>query len=719
MKTIFNILFENNFRITVFMLLLMILGIECYLLHVTENCKQTIKVRLYLIITAISFVFGMIEVISSNSQWDNYIRYDVSLKPRNNSCLIRTFKDDKTIYKKTQDIFINTATYCHYFEDKDIIIFDDISSIDDVVYYLKEYGMKEKLTTETSNGINIDSDVINNIYENTNYLNADEMIMLIDKSWRNSKKIICTEVENQVYFMTEDLYKSAIQGDYEQYYLESKMLAYNGADYIGLIRGERDINQIILALVIFILGFGITCYSFNGEKLILTAFLSFPIGLFACGAGGLLLMILGIPMSRMNLLIEGLAIFSIELLLLYRKKILICIRDFLKISMIATALISFFSFTKIYSTIGDSSYKLLYGMYIAEYNLTRSQIISKCIPYGLLEPIVHCIAWEFKADWLYVMYPLIFVSTIGIIASTLYYLSDVENRKGMILLFLVSISMLLSNMDYLSISNRAMPNSIVGCAFLSIVSMILLLHREKYHFEILFSLITLAVSIIRVEGSIYISFFLIIACGLDWYRQYYANLNVISAIIILAWEFVLCLFSSLDNVFWSRTKAFACILAALIAVVVPWILKAQIKIITFIKKNYYKILTLGMGLVIIMILMFEEPLIGSLFSRDTLAVFLKHFATSENSNSAGLWGYVLLIFPLLLNNKKENAFLVSTIICYMFLIFLIFICRRGYPIHTSMADSCRRVITQIMPTLVLSISYIIGQKIDGNILLDN
>ena len=699
MKTIFDILFFKNYNFYVWNIVIGLFVAELYMLK--RKIIATSKVKW--VIFAISVFIGIALVLRS-SPINTEEEYSVSAVHHDSGCLIENYQE---AFSGIDDLYQNTPRFLHYFEDKTLTIASCVDNKDEIIAYFSHYCPKLLVSQDDSYKDKIEKKIFQNVRENTLHLKKDGRLYILDKTWNDSENIVCVQSEKQVFFVSEKLLNDMYLGTYESDYLSEREQTLDDLEYMNRCRGERDINQIVFLFALYLLGVAMSTIFFKGRYKALSAFFGLPMSIALVNCLGIVYVLLGIPLRKISILIT-LAIWIVLVVFAWKKagKIVISKKEVGLYLGIPLALITFAVYMKMYTFTGDSLEKTIRGIQIGEYGLTREQMLQ-CVAIGLLEPIIHGIGWKFHIDFVYAIYSIIPICIFGILFSAVHYLA--KNKQFAILISMAGIIFLLSNDDFMSISFFVHINGVMACFILMLIVTMVLDKNVKISHSLIVTILTLSIITARLEGALYICIIFALLAGTGKCGMENAGLNMVAGIEIVAWELILVAGTKfgVDNnaVAWSVENAYIMIAGALVIIALPFVLGWNKGFIWFIKKNYYKIAVVFFAFASIAILFSEQEL-----SLKTAQIMAKHFATSYQSNSGGIWSYALLMVPLLLQNKnKTTGFLGSLVLCYIMSLYILFCMRTGYPIHWDHNDSCRRTLMQIMPTAMFAIAYIAGE----------
>lgn len=463
--------------------------------------------------------------------------------------------------------------------------------------------------------------------------------------------------------------------------------------------GVSCLYQIVLLMVFFSLGW-IMCQLCMKEKRAFIGFLSYPIGLCIASMIGLLYHIVGVPIDRLSLIIGYFVFMGIAICLKKRKQIEFEIKEIFVQWIIALVVSVTSVFFSLFYMSPDGVVKTFVGFELAENGLTRAEFLYK-VEHGIVEPIINCIGWKFSVDFVYGMYILMTICCIGILLT--FIGQSAKNKRIGVLFSAIGAILLITNHDVLFCGTYILSNSLMACFVLALVILLIRL-LEGDNLEWIIAFLSMAIITIRIEASCYICLLMALFCGIEEFRQKHRKIVFIVGMEMILWQVYMLLFAPRDLMFWNPGRGIIVIGISVITMLIPYFLNSDVKIVGWICANYYE-LSIIVFVFLGMAMFFMIP--NTYF--DVAQVFLAHFASAPESNSLALWGFVLLMLPIILGDKRNMPrLLVAFVFDYLMATFFIYACRTNNPIHLGMNDSCRRTIMQIMPTAMFVIAYVIG-----------
>lgn len=331
---------------------------------------------------------------------------------------------------------------------------------------------------------------------------------------------------------------------------------------------------------------------------------------------------------------------------------------------------------------------------------------TKMSSFGLIEPFIHSIGYMMGADYLYAFYPVIFCSIMFFLGISFYYFLKRKNYKletkiRGICVLLTGAVFLFYTFDFRWGIYYVMSHNLVSFYILCLTALLVL--EKEYdlrYFQIIFLLASVAITVTRVEGAIYVFFFTIIALGFMSTKEM-RQTAVISSIMIIAWSMFQLLFYSsegTDTHFFTPGKV-VILCGGAVLIICFCFLYERIMNVTFILENYYYILILS----IILLVIGASLTIGRELAMRNCHIYISHLSSylEELCNSGCLWMFVfIMLIGLWAVHSKLSLYASTTVLGYLGVVFLIFLFREDLPMREGMGDSARRVLVQIMPAAI-------------------
>lgn len=465
----------------------------------------------------------------------------------------------------------------------------------------------------------------------------------------------------------------------------------------------------IVAIFVFIILGGIISYSLWGKQSIfLASLLAFPLGVLIWSISGIIIVMLHIPY---NIISQGILLGVFAGIIVLKN-----FRSFLRlnyckvgIAILSLTLMGVYFACSRYTWISqDSVIKCKYGFMLFQEARPFSKMTDFAM-YGLVEPFVHSLGYMLGGDYLYVIYPMFFVTTIGLMFCSIVMLLKSKANNGVIkenyvyivLSFALGVGVLVFNFDFMHSIFWVMSHGLLATYFLMFIIFSVLGHKNiiyKYEWAILFSCV--AVMIMRSEGIIYVLFLLTVLIGYNTSKEIIRLGWIVSSLCIL-WTMMQLLFyngSSLDGTFFTPIKALILVPGCVAVILFFWLIKKH-KLNSVLYNKYFIVYLLALLLAIGVTSMISAK---SLVLGNT-NVYISHFCSyiEEDNNNSFFWIYVLsFLVPLMALNSRTSQYSSCTILGYVFLVFWIMLFRAALPMRMGYGDSARRMLVHIMPMAI-------------------
>lgn len=691
MREIYNILFVENINPYAFLLMIGIASVSLIGMKYAGNINYS---KWFFLGT--SFLFSLAVLIHTTS----YKKEDYSslVRHHDTGCLYETYNENDVDVVEDMPYQI---LLLHYFEgDKELVLHESLENADEVSAWIAELCPKIRITNKSIDEISFIETDIETIKEHTSRIKSPEGRFIIDNSWKDSDTVIAFSVEEDNYFVSEKLFNDLNAGNYEGDYLHDELVMCSAHEVFSKIRGERDIYQVIILFFMFIIGFLISKVIFGGDDDYLSACMAIPVFSSVYSTLTIVSILLGLQINRLFTILVVLLILCIAVWMMIKTKTRFDIKRTVVCGVAAILIITILVNCKMWIMATDGYVKTYNAVLMAEYSLSRTELLS-FIPWGMFDSIINNIAWIFNVDFLYAIYPIWRISSLGIVVCL--QKKYMKKTKFTMSFLVAAFLLLITNMDIILHTFFIMTNGMIGCMILLLIVAIILRVEKGYCTDIIIYSTLMVIITSRVEGACYICLIFALFCGLKSYRKSCKVVNTVSAIEILVWEGGLMLFCDENSVFWDPKKGTMLMLAGFALIVLPYVLEIPIKALDYIKKYYYWI-SVGLLSVCSLFILFFGP--ESAYS--TAQNYAKHFATSFISNSGAFWGFALLMVPFAFIKKtKKKGLVLAIVVDYLLLTYMIFSFRQDGPVHIWVNDSCRRVLQQIMPTTLFAIIYFV------------
>lgn len=628
-----------------------------------------------------------------------------------------------TLVEQTTDIgnpeLLDEIFYIYYFKDKDIICKDN-NVVQNITRNLENtYSARSiynyNLIIDESIPTNTNINEI--IFPFPKYIDTHENIYVVDRGIADGR-IICVPSGSILLFCSEDLYLgnsgiSELNGEVLEPSNDAAISQI--ARYATKYNAEDSIIYTMRVQMMAVLIFGVigllVCISLWGELGgWMVSMLSIPVGVIVWTLSGIILVVARLPYS---LVTQGAVILSALFVLSYRKREKL--KNFkysdLFIPIIILGLLLVYYSTTCYTTLSyDSIVKLQLGFMLA-LNNHPYLVLSEIATYGLIEPFIHSFGFMAGGDYLYVIYPMFYISAVGLIFGGLYKVyalkertsKDTANIRYIILMSGLGVCLLLTNIDFRYGKYYVLSHIIMSVCFLIFV-LFVLFYKAKMTAYPQWGLYLAAFAIIvtRTEGIIYILFLLTLLVGYIQDKEFIRT-GCVMCMLCIVWTVVqLLLFNGYDGggYFFTPQKGVVLILGSLMTIVYLLLFaKKKLRILT--KTNYAVVYIICMLAVITVVSLRTWEMAAKNFD-----VYIGHLSSfiEETANSGYFWGFVILsiAFLFILNTESSNLS-AGIILGYLNLVFFIFLFRKSYPMHAGYGDSGRRMLVHIMPTSIFLI----------------
>lgn len=628
--------------------------------------------------------------------------YGERLEPGAETSLLKRSLTDATIDDyNVQDIFVE-----YYFADKNLILSDEKAKEEEKYQYIYEMGVPSgHIVVDEVSPISEEEAKKILSYPNKEYGSA---YFVMDDGWEDTGNIRMRAWGDKYIFCSEELFERVADSTNEDaFYTGSSPDMYELAENIPY----QEMKQVVVMLLLLLIGCAISLPIWGEKYPYLSYFLSLPVGAGVWCMCGMVFLILNIPYNLFSML--G-CIVLLGGVWLFTKRAVIKSLDwqsFLNFIIPAVVVAVFLAYYKVCSTSSDSLMKCAYGYRLAHFGTLRG-ILEEAAPYGMLEPFIMSIGFLVNCDMLYVFYPLMGICGIGIMVSGLRYINDNKDNYMSSAILGVGILFLFTNFDFVFSVVVMLAQGPTAVYTLILIMFIVMKKRiDISGFECITLIAAAMIVLTRVEGAVYVLFFLAVSLGIESGILKMRWLNIGVAGIILVWN-VFQMFeigSKGEAMFWTPERGIALIAGGVLLLLLTWFMSRPWALVSFVKKYYFLLITCAvcMGTVVVAALWTRE--IASI----NLPFFLSHFSNNERMNdrinSGGFWTLILLLCPIIMSTKSRLAQYSVTIIGgFLLLIYFVCLFRPDVPLHYGYFDSARRTIVHIMPIAVWLLAYIAG-----------
>ena len=682
MGAVYNAIF-SEFDHTAFLFIMGLFFLEILILKRWGNDKRCYYICLETAIAAAALVL-----------FHGDTNFVDKLAPGADTTIISRVVTDNTIDEENiQEIFAQ-----YYFDNKDVIVSEETYQSEEYQYLYKLAIPAKKITVGQE--ILIGNDMAEQIlsYPYNEYGSA---FYVLDECWEHTPRIRQVTWGGKQIFCSEELLT------------EGFVYSGEGADLFELEERMpyKEIKQIMVMLLLLMIGCVVSLPLWGTSYPGLAFFVSLPVGAAVWCACGTVLTVLHIPYNLFSML--G-CILLLAGIWLFRRRIVLKTLNwttFLNFILPAMVIIVFLAYYKACYTSSDSLMKCLYGCRLARYGTIRD-ILGDAAPYGILEPMIQSIGYLVGCDALYVFYPLMAICGIGIMCAGLYYISDKKESYMSVAVLGAGILLLITNFDYV-LSAVVMLAHGPTAVYTLILIMLIVMKRQLDipGFEGVAAIAATMILLTRIEGAVYVLFFLAVSLGIENASLKMYKVNMLVAGVIIVWNVfqMIVVGASADPMFWTPARGIILIAGAVMILAATWVIHRRWLLVDFVKKHFFLFVVgaICAGTVVVTVFMARE--IASI----NLPFYLSHFSNNERMNdrinAGGFWAFVLLLCPIIMRTKNRMARYSITIIGgYLLLIYFVCLFRADVPLHYGYFDSARRTIVQIMPTAVWLLAYSVG-----------
>lgn len=598
----------------------------------------------------------------------------------------------------------------YYFADKNLIIPDEGIKDQEEYQYLYRMAVPESDIVVADEEPAVSDETAEWIlsYPNRQYGSA---YFVVDDTWEDADNIITVSWEDKYIFCPEELFQKAMASS------GGTDIFYGGSDWdVAKLAGAmpwREVKQILAMLLLFLVGCAVSLPIWGKDYPWLSFFLSLPMGTAVWCVCGMVFMICNIPY---NLLSMTGCILVLAAIWLFRKRSVLREMNwqaFLNFVLAAVTVAVLFAYYKACYTSADSLSKCEYAFRLARFGSVRD-ILGQVAPYGMLEPIIMSIGYLLKCDALYVFYPLMAICGIGIMITGLYYINGKKDNDMSMAVLGAGLLLLFTNFDFvMSFITMLAQGPTAVYTLTLLMSVVMKKKMNMPGFEWIAVISATMISLTRVEGAVYVLFFLTVALGIEDESLRLDKVNVLTAGVIVVWNVAqLILIGRNSNpMFWNPGRGMILIAGSAAVLAVTWLVRRRWVWIDYVKKHYFSLLLAGVCLGTVVAVIFMERETASI----NLPPYLSHFSNNsrmnDRINAGAFWSYVLLLAPIAMRDgDRLKKYVVTTIGGYLVLLYFVCLFRFGAYLHYGQFDSARRTLVQIMPAAVWLLAYSIGNR---------
>lgn len=539
----------------------------------------------------------------------------------------------------------------------------------------------------------------------------DPYCFVVDESWKTTDTIRMAVWGDWHILCSEELLDNVLKGgtpyvgeDWDTFEMMGRPVENSP---------HREIKQVIAMALLLLIG-GLVSLTLWGKRYPwLSLFLSLPVGVAIWCACGTVFIICRISYNLVTMLLAmalGIGVW------LCRKREALkgidwqAVFNFVLLSVLVAV---FFAYMKMSYASSDSLMKCAYGLRLARFGSLR-EILGEAAPYGILEPMIMSIGYLIKCDALYIFYPLMAICGVGIMCTGMYYSHGKKDNYFSFLVLGAGLTFLFTNFDYVLSTILMLAHGPVAVYTLILVMVIVMERRDTVPgFVWIASLAAAMVLLTRIEGAIYVLFFLALSLGIESETLKMNRVNIAVAGVIVVWNVyqMIVIGADADPLFWTPDRGFLLVAGAIFLLLLTWLMSMRWRLLDFVKRHYFLIALGAICLCIGALAVTTAREIASL----NLPYFLSHFSNNERMNdrinSGAIWTYILLLSPIVLHGKNRLAkWSVVLIWGHNLLIYFICLFRVDVPLHYGYFDSGRRTLVQIMPAAVWMLAYCAGVK---------
>ena len=616
------------------------------------------------------------------------------LAPGADTTLIgRVVTDDTIDEDNIQAIFAE-----YYFDNKNVIVSEEIYRNEEYQYLYKMAIPASKVTVGQE--IIIEEDIAEKILSYP-YKEYGSACYVLDECWENTDHIRQVTWEGKQIFCSEEMLAEGV------------VYSGEGTDLFGMEGNvsHKEIKQIMIMLLLLLIGCSISLPLWSDRYLYLSFFLGLPVGAAVWCICGVVFMIFNIPYNLISAL--GCILLFVGIWLFRRRTVLKTLNwsSFLNFIFPAMVVAVFFAYYKACYTSSDSLMKCAYGFRLANYGGIR-EILADVAPYGILEPMIQSIGYLAGCDALYIFYPLMAICGIGIMCTGLYYISDKKESYISVAVLGAGILLLITNFDYVLSAVVMLAQGPIAVYTLILIMFIVMKRQlDIPGFEGMVTIAATMILLTRVEGAVYVFFFLAVSLGIENASLKMYKVNILVAGVTIVWNVfqIIIVGASADPMFWTPERGIILMVGAVMILAVTWVMHRRWILVDFVKKYFFLLVFSAICAVTVGVTVLMARGIASI----NLPFFLSHFSNNEGMNArinaGGFWTFVLLLSPIIMRTGNRLArYSITTIGGYLLLIYFVCLFREDVPLHYGYFDSARRTIVQIMPSAVWLLAYCAG-----------
>lgn len=530
---------------------------------------------------------------------------------------------------------------------------------------------------------------------------------VLDEFWERTDHIRMAKWGEKDIFCSEELLEAVLN------HPDDAALSGEGVDLLAYAEkgSYREVKQTFIILLLVLIGSVIVLPLWGRDYPYLALLSSLPVGAAVWCIACVLFMVFNIPYNVITVLTCTVLGAGIRLFRKWNKFKELDRTACFNFALLAVVTTVFFACFKICNVYADSVTRCTYAYRMAIFGSLRD-VLENIAPFGMLEPMIMSMGYLFKCDAVYVFYPLMAISGIGIMCAGLYYVNGRKDNYMAAAILGAGMVLLFSNFDYvLSTVLMAVhgPTAVYFLMFFVFIIMKKQMNIEKYEWIVVIAATVILLT--RIEGAVYIMFFLALSLGIE--DEILKLDKVIPAVagVLITWNVFQMIMIGRDGnpMFWTPERGALLIAGALFVVVAAWLFRRPWPWLNYVKKHYFLYLAGGICLVTLLAVIFVKRDVASI----NLPVYLSHFSNNEGMNNrinaGAIWTFILLLCPIVIKSgRKAAGYTVSMLVGYIVLIYFICLFRDGAPLHYGYYDSGRKTLVQIMPAAIWLLAYSAG-----------
>lgn len=530
---------------------------------------------------------------------------------------------------------------------------------------------------------------------------------VLDEFWERTDHIRMAKWGEKDIFCSEELLEAVLN------HPDDAALSGEGVDLLAYAEkgSYREVKQTFIILLLVLIGSVIVLPLWGRDYPYLALLSSLPVGAAVWCIACVLFMVFNIPYNVITVLTCTVLGAGIRVFRKWNKFKELDRTACFNFALLAVVTTVFFACFKICNVYADSVTRCTYAYRMAIFGSLRD-VLENIAPFGMLEPMIMSMGYLFRCDAVYVFYPLMAISGIGIMCAGLYYVNGRKDNYMAAAILGAGMVLLFSNFDYvLSTVLMAVhgPTAVYFLMFFVFIIMKKQMNIEKYEWIVVIAATVILLT--RIEGAVYIMFFLALSLGIE--DEILKLDKVIPAVagVLITWNVFQMIMIGRDGnpMFWTPERGALLIAGALFVVVAAWLFRRPWPWLNYVKKHYFLYLAGGICLVTLLAVIFVKRDVASI----NLPVYLSHFSNNEGMNNrinaGAIWTFILLLCPIVIKSgRKAAGYTVSMLVGYIVLIYFICLFRDGAPLHYGYYDSGRKTLVQIMPAAIWLLAYSAG-----------